>query len=407
MDDATDLERELVDRPPAFVTYGWARTAYTVVRSLGRRGIEVHVGDASPIAMSRFSRHAASFHRLPDFYVDPDGYIDALSAAVTATGARVLLPAHEDTRLVIQHRHRFPPATRMAVPALADWRDAEDKLLYVERLRDTGVPVPRTVRLNDLEDVDRVAAEMVFPVVVKVRVGNSGKGVSVVPRRELLRKTVVALIDEYDLASERLPVVQQHIVGPKFGFLGVFDQGRHVSSIVFEILRSKGSGNFGTSTFRVTVDDEQIRKHAIEAMAALNWHGVVDMDWVRGGDGVARLIDINGRLGGATALTMAAEMDLPFAWYRLALGRASTGPAATILGARCRWVLGDALGFVDAVRNRRWQECIDVVRPVPGGARDDLHFDDPLPFFAQALDYGVKFLRAGGDPNPVTKGMLG
>jgi hypothetical protein len=53
--------------PPAFVTYGWCRTAYTVVQSLGQKGIDVHVGDASPLAMSRFSRYCKSFTKLPVF----------------------------------------------------------------------------------------------------------------------------------------------------------------------------------------------------------------------------------------------------------------------------------------------------------------------------------------------------
>jgi predicted ATP-grasp superfamily ATP-dependent carboligase len=357
--------------------------------------------------MSRYSRYAASFHRLPDFYLHPDAYVDALVEAVVATRASVLLPTHEDSRLVILHRHRFPPATRMAVPGFADWRDAEDKLLYVQRLRGTDVPVPRTFPLTNLHELDAIAAQMVFPVVVKTRVGNSGKGVVVVSDPSKLRPTVMSLVAEYELPAESLPVIQEHIAGPKFGFLGVFEHGHHISSIVFEIKRSKGSGNFGTSTFRITVDDEQIRHHAIQAMQELNWHGVVDMDWVRGRDGMARLIDINGRLGGATALTMPARMDLPFEWYQVALERASVRSEPPVVGAQCRWVLGDALALIDAARKGRWRECLDVLRPVPNGSHDDFHLDDPLPFFAQVLDYGVKFLRAGGDPNPVTKGMLG
>ncbi|HOM61792.1 MAG TPA: hypothetical protein PLP49_10225, partial [Anaerohalosphaeraceae bacterium] len=55
------------DNPSVFVTYGWCRSSYAVLRSLGRKGLTVHVGDASPAAMSRFSRYAASFSRLPDF----------------------------------------------------------------------------------------------------------------------------------------------------------------------------------------------------------------------------------------------------------------------------------------------------------------------------------------------------
>ena len=78
--------------PPAFITYGWCRSAYTVARSLARRGVEVHVGDSSALAMARFSRHVRSFTRLPDFFHSPRSTSKPLRRPCGAPARRSYFP---------------------------------------------------------------------------------------------------------------------------------------------------------------------------------------------------------------------------------------------------------------------------------------------------------------------------
>ena len=374
-----------------------------IARSPGHRGAR---GDASASRHARYSRYAKSFTLLPDFFVEPLAYVDALAAAVHATGSTVLFPCHEDVELVIRHRDRFPVDLQVAVPTLASWETAEDKLTCTRHARLQDCPIPETHERTSIAELSGLARDLVYPVVVKTRIGNSAKGVRIARTADELERSVVDLVAAFDLPPDRLPIVQSFVRGPKLGFLGVFDRGRHVSSIVFEILRSKGAANFGTSTFRVTIDDEVTRSNAIRLMESLEWHGVVDMDWLRGDDGVARLIDVNGRLGGATALTMVAGMDLPYAWFRVATATGSSSSAPPRVGAKARWILGDALGLVDAAVKGRIGECFSVLRPHPSCGHDDLVWHDPVPFAAQGVDYLRKFAAAGGSRNPVAKGMI-
>jgi len=392
--------------PAAFVTYGWCRTAYTVVRSLGAKGVPVHVGDSSGFAMSRYSRYCRSFTRLPDFFSQPEVYIDQLLAAMEETGATVLFPCHEDVEVVIRHRDRFPESIRVAVPDFEDWQTAEDKLLYTRPVDEAGCPVPQTYEIRSREELLSLRNRLTFPVVVKTRIGNSAKGVEIVRDPEKLEPTFFQLVREYDLPEERWPTLQEFVAGKKLGVLGVYQHGKHVSSIVFEIVRSKGAANFGTSTYRVALDDSETKENAIKAMEALNWHGVVDMDWLRDGNGTARLIDINGRLGGATALTYISGMDMPWVWYQIAVGTDPLDVPEPCLKAKARWVLGDFLGMLDSLRKGRFSEVVDVLTPSRGCRHDDWVLRDPLPFFFQWLDYGAKFFKAGGRMNPVGEGMI-
>lgn len=392
--------------PSAFVTYGWCRTAYTMVRSLGQKGVYVHVGDSSPTAMSRFSRYAKSFTPLPDFFKQPEAYFASLCTALRVTGAKVLFPSHEDVELVIKWRNDLPAGVKVALPDYAMWTTAEDKLLYVEHVAKAGCPVPRTHHVNSPEAFDSLISQLAMPVILKTRIGNSAKGVRISRTLQECRRNFFELVETYKLPPDRWPTIQEFVSEEKLGVLGVYDSGKHVASIVFQIKRSKGAANFGTSTYRVTIDDPITQQNAIRAMESLNWHGVVDMDWLRDSDGTARLIDINGRLGGATALTVISGMDMPYLWYLIALGdREITVPPIRI-GAKARWILGDLLGLIDSFRKRRWGECIDVLTPQWGCGHDDFTIRDPLPFLFQGIDYLRKFLDSGGSINPITDGMI-
>ena len=391
---------------PAFVTYGWCRTAYSVVRSLGQKGIEVHVGDSSTTAMSRFSRYCRSFTRLPDSFEKPEEYFDLLCVALKKTESKVLLPCHEDVEHIIKWRDKLPSDIRVAVPDYEMWYTAEDKLKYVDHVNKNGCPAPKTHSVSSREELEKIESEISFPVVIKTRIGNSAKGVCIAYNSKEFHNYFFSLVESYNLPNERWPVIQEYVSGAKVGVLGVYNRGKHVASIVFDIKRSKGASNFGTSTYRVTIDDSEIKQYAINAMESLNWHGVVDMDWLRDSSGKAQLIDINGRLGGATALTVFSGMDLPYLWYLVAINERNIPCVAPRPNIKARWIIGDCLGFLDSLKQKKLLESLRFIVPRWRCNHDDFCLTDPLPFIFESLDYLKKFIRSGGSTNPVTKGMI-
>ncbi|QKK02930.1 MAG: ATP-grasp domain-containing protein [Pseudomonadota bacterium] len=392
--------------PPALVTYGWCRSAYTVVRSLARRGVEVHVADSSRLAMCRFSRFARSFTRLPDFYSEPVAYIEALAAAMERTGAEVLLPCFEDVELVIRHWDALPRATRVAMPAMSDWAVAEDKLNYLARVGAAGCPVPRTWQVSNRAELDSIAAQVDYPVLVKVRMGNGARGVEIVDSPTELKDSLLAMVDTYELAQHRWPIIQERLAGRKFKLDGVFCNGEPVGMSPFEILRCKGAGKFGTSTFRRSVDEPTVVEHATTALRALNWHGMFNTDWICDDHGVPHLIDINGRLSGGVAVPYEAGMDLPWLWYQVSAGLEPDANLQTCAGVPVRWLLGDAIAFVEHVGAGKLREALGMLKPVRGCRHDDFVWSDPLPLVGEALDYFAKFLGARGSVRPMTKGMV-
>ncbi len=392
--------------PAAFVTYGWCRTSCSIVRSLGERGIEVHVGDTSKLAMSRYSRYCKSFTQLPDFFEHPETYFDAVLEAMKKSGAIVLMPAHEDVQIFSQRVGDLPDWVQLAVPDYKMWNIGEDKLDYVEAAQESGCPVPVTHKVSSVVELEEIAEQVDFPVLIKTRIGNSAKGVFIAKDRDLLIKEFKAIVEEFNLSEDRLPVLQEFLPGPKVGVLGVYNHGKHVGSVVFDIVRSKGASNFGTSTYRITINDSDIRQSAIAIAEHLQWNGVVDMDFVRDAQGKGYLIDFNGRLGGATALTYFAGVDLPYLWYLIAIDKCDTEAALPRSDVHARWILGDTLSALSSLRHGWCREFLQTILPHWGCNHDDFNMKDPLPFFFQCLCYLCKFVSAKGNVNPVTQGMI-
>lgn len=392
-------------QPSAFVTYGWCRSSYVVLRSLASAGIQVHLGDASPFAMSRYSRYAGSFQRIPDFFLDPDSYFDRLYGALTETGARVLLPCHEDVGIISRRRHELPPGVLTAVPDWQTYQAAEDKFLLMEIAQRVGCPVPNTRRIESVDQLLKAADEFSRPVVLKTRIGNSAKGVAIVRDRSELETRFSRLVEQYGLAEDRWPFLQEYLPGRAIGICALYNQGRRVAWFSEEYLRCKEPGLFGTSTLRRASHQPEVMEQALSVLDHLKWHGLAHMDFIQDAQGTYKLIEINPRPWGALALAVHAGVDFPRLWYQAALGETPEF-AGSLREVSCRWILGECMAAFGALRQGRLRETAGILKWVPNCCYDDFSVKDPLPFLFEWVDYLSKFIRAGGSINPVGKNMI-
>jgi len=320
--------------------------------------------------------------------------------------ARVLLPCFEDVKTILEHRHLLPENVHLALPKLTDWHNAEDKYVYTEIVSAAGCPTPKTIRIYGEQEFHQCKTDLGFPVVVKTRSGHGARGVEVCQDNASLEKTFFELIETYNLAPERWPILQQYLSGAKYKLDGVFKNGNPVSLCAFEILRCKGAEKFGTSTFRRTIDAPDVVDFSCIALSALNWHGMFNTDWICDENGVPHLIDINGRLSGAVGVCYEGGVDLPWHWYQVAAGLEPSPTNKAKPDTYVRWILGDCIALVEQSLSGRFDEVRSIIKPQRGCRHDDFCLSDPLPFFAQATDYMHKFLKSKGSLRPIEKEMI-
>jgi predicted ATP-grasp superfamily ATP-dependent carboligase len=393
--------------PPVFITYSWCRSSYATVLSLGQRGIDVHIGDAAPLAMSRFSRYCKSFTRLPEFFIEPERYFHETCQALKRTKAKVLLPGHEDVGIFSKRRKDLPADVRVALPEWDSYSIAEDKFAILDLAHKTGCPVPETIEIASLKQLEGLSKSTDWPVVIKARIGNSAKGVRIASDKTELLEKYEELFQTYNLPKDRWPVVQEFLPGEAVGVCLAYDRGRCIASFAERYLRCKEPGKFGTSTLRETFDNEQLISQAIAVMNELKWHGVVHLDFVADKQGRFKLIEINPRLWGALALALFSGIDFPYLWYLTAIEKCNGDLVASqIKKIRCRWIVGDCLAFAELVKGGRFLEALKLMVPQRNCYHDDFTLRDPLPLSLEICDYFTKFIKAGGSVNPVTENMI-
>lgn len=393
--------------PSVFVTYGWCRSSYAVVQSLGQRGIDVHVGDESPFAMARFSKYCKTFTRLPNFFIEPEKYFKSVCEALKKTGAKVLLPCHEDVGIFCRHKGRLPEKVYLAIPEMDSYNIAEDKFSIVEIAREIGCPTTETHQISSKKQLEEKAETINYPLIVKARAGNSAKGVRIAKNKKDLFTEFDELVDIFELHKDRWPIIQEFLPGEAVGVCLLYNKGKCIISFAERYVRCKEPNRFGTSTLREVFENKEVINHAIGIMNKLHWHGVAHLDFIADKDGVFKLIEINPRLWGALLLSIRSGVDFPYYWYLLAIGKLHNLESRSINAkTKCRWLIGDCMAFVGLIKRAKFIDAVKLMKLEKQCYHDDFSFGDPLPFVFEIMDYLTKFVKAGFSTNPVTENMI-
>lgn len=327
------------------VTDGNNRSALAIVRSLGRGGHTVLVGEKSALSLAGVSRHASARVVYPDPDRAPSAFTAALPALVREHGVELLLPVSDiTTALAVEAAPELPPSCALPFAQGAAIAAAADKGGVVELARELGVDVPRTLVLASAAALPEILPEVVYPVVVKpsrsrVREGEGWlyTGVSYARDARELRGIVAGK------PPHEFPVLlQERIQGPGVGVFACYDRGRLVAQFSHRRLREKPPSG-GVSVLRESIAvDPLAGEFARRLLERLGWHGVAMVEFkqdVR--DGRPRLMEINGRFWGSLQLAIDAGVDFPAILADIAQGKAVEPVLDYRRGVRSRWLWGD------------------------------------------------------------------
>ncbi|MFN8188186.1 MAG: hypothetical protein U0R69_14045 [Gaiellales bacterium] len=388
----------LVDAPPALVL-GADMTALGVVRCLGRSGIRAYlVGPRGDLAAaSRFA------HTLPD--------------APPGAPAPEQLPAFLD-RLALPRGVLVPcsdPWTE-AVAGLADGASCRfsssvpspsilgafiDKATFSDLAARSGVPQPRTIRVEHEDDL-RSVPDTDLP------------GYFLKPRRSDLfnrrfRRKAFPIADRAD-AEHRLAqmreaglaaVLQEYVPGPATShyFVDGFVDRHGVVAARFARRRLRMYPvDFGNSSIMVSVPLAEASQAVADLerfLADVGYRGIFSAEFKRDErDGVLRIIEINTRAWWYVEFAALCGVDVCGLAYRDALGL----PVEPITGYRT----GERFVFlgkdVRALRALRQEQALGLgtwLRSVVGARPAILRWDDPAPALARAVSQ-VRRVAAGG-----------
>lgn len=292
------------------------------VRSLSRLGLTVIGVAAGESAPALSSRHCDESHVVPAPGDDLDGYRDALLDLAARPDVRTVVPLYEPDIYVLAHE-RAAFAEHVATPWVgADRvRRAQDRRELFSVADAVDVPAPETALLGEREDWSgRTVVKPRYTLTVEdggvaypeVRVTDPGE-----------RPDAAAVREEFG----HDPLVQSHVPdGGEYGFFAVCREGEPLRTFQHRRVRSY-SYDGGASVYREAVAVPELADAGRRLLAALDWTGPAMVEFRRDArDGRFKLLEVNPRFWGSLPLAVAAGVDFPAVYYRLATAMSADAP---------------------------------------------------------------------------------
>lgn len=368
--------------PRVFVTDGHWRKTLAVIRSLGRRGLEVTVGESSRVATSLFSRYCSRRVVYPSAHRHPEAFLSFLRQELREINYDLVMPMEEETLLLLaQHREEFTPVARLPIPPYEAIIKVRDKGWLLRHASKEGIPIPRTFWVEALDDLGAVRDTIPPPWVIKPRVSSGSFGIAYVEREDDLAAAYHKVHSQFPF-----PLIQERIPseGEAFGVSALLDQSSQTKALFVHRRLREYPITGGPSTLRESTHHPQIEELGIRLLRSLRWYGVAMVEFkVDPRDNQPKLMELNPRFWGSLALAIHAGVDFPYLLYQMAMGEEFEPVREYETGIRCRWLLpGDILHFLANPRRFQLNPSFFQFRDM---AYDILSRDDPMPTLGRVL----------------------
>lgn len=317
-----------------------------VARSLGRRGIDVHLIPARSDLPGLESRYVRQTHRLPSYTQDPGAWVEALRALIGIHDFGQILPC-SDSDVHRLHRHAAEIGRgRLALPNDRAFAVFTDKGRTRALAAELGIPVAKGEVLGaDAAPAD-LAARLGLPLVLKPRC-SFAFGASRGKEPAEIARDGAAL--ERALAGHRAQgwIAESFFPGEGVGLSVLAARGE--VRLAWQHRRMREVSDVGPSTARVGEPvDPALLSHVEALTAASGLHGVAMFEFRRDpASGAHVLLEVNPRFWGSLPLAIAAGADFPaLLWDLLTTGACSPGPVR-----RTGIVRASLTGEVDRIGN--------------------------------------------------------
>jgi predicted ATP-grasp superfamily ATP-dependent carboligase len=340
--------------------------------------VRVTVGAPGPGSLAGASRYAHRRLVLADPLRAPDRLAAELGALALREPGRVWFPLTDATLAVVDlARDRLGTAI-LPISSAESLALAWDKGRLLSVAEAAGVATPRSWMPETAAQVEALAADLPYPVVLKPRRSRLRTAQGFVTGEVAYVHSARELCAAYAALAARIPapLIQERVPGYGMGVFLLADHGRVLARFAHRRLREKPPSG-GVSVLRESIAvPPALAQAADRLLGALAWHGVCMIEFkVDARDRVPRLMEINPRFWGSLALAIDAGVDFPWLLYQLALGHAPAPVSSYRLGVRSRWELGDLDHLLIRLRAR---DARDLPPGAPSRARAICSFLNPF-----------------------------
>lgn len=382
------------------------RSFLSVVRSLGRRDLEVHVAWCDPEAPALRSRYLHRHHDIPRYRPDDPRWKSQLIDLLASQMFDLVVPCHDEDLLPLQlNGAELSRYARLCILEDGVYRIVANKALSHELALSLGVPVPAQVLVTKPDDLLGLGERLGWPMILKPRFSVHESEPAVKMRVEWAHTAdQLSRLGTLMLQRDKPVVVQKHVRGRGEGVEVLCKDGRVLVAFQHERVHEPRHG--GGSSYRRGVPlDASMLGATRNLMAALRYTGVAMVEYKR--DKVSDewfFVEINGRFWGSLPLAIASGVDFPYYLYQMMVEGRTEFSQAYRSNLFCRNLIND-LGWYRQNRKVDPNDPSQIGVTIGHTARelgnlvllrersDTLAVDDPLPAASQISQLLGKALR--------------
>jgi predicted ATP-grasp superfamily ATP-dependent carboligase len=354
---------------------GSERQSLVCVRSLGAAGLRVGAFGSQRWSPALYSRWCLTRGILPDPAADAAGLADAVLGILDRHRPAALIAATDGTIEALRRRRReVDEWTTLSLASEEALRVAVDKTETLGLAAELAVPTPRTVRVDELDDVDVAVLEVGLPAVVKPVRSWVEKGA----RGQRLTSSVVVDAAEARLAAAQAVeaggsvVLQEWVTGSREAISLFHADGRvwaRFAQVAYRMFPPLG----GSSVVRESIPlPPDLLEAAERLVAAAGLEGYAEVEFRRDAKGRGLLMEINPRLSASVEIAVRAGIDFPTLVYNHAAGSPLGSADSYRTGLRMRWLGGDIRWLRATLRLQGRPEAVAAPRAVASFGREFL-----------------------------------
>jgi predicted ATP-grasp superfamily ATP-dependent carboligase len=205
-----------------------------------------------------------------------------------------------EAKVISENRSLFEGLNiRLYIPRPEDIMPS--KLYIHERLNSSKVPVPKTIRVESMDDIDEAFREFGSPLWIRAVTGAGGR-LSLKVNSSEEAKLWMRLNVIQGRIKENEFIVQEYLPGRDLAFDSLWFNGKLVTSYARERLEYPFkhislTGITGTPSVAKTIHDDEVNSIGIAAVKALNPnpHGFYSVDLKEDLDGKPKVTEVDGK----------------------------------------------------------------------------------------------------------------
>lgn len=369
-----------------------------IIRSLYKRGIEVHAFDVKKkyqIGKTRYARCKPC----PDPSREELQLVSFLMELGQRLQMRAVIYAGSDEFVLFLSKHRevLTKHYRFIMPKHSLIEAVLDKRLTAELAETHAIKSPKTYVINDHTLLDQITHDIQFPCILKPVYGHEY-------RKKLSKKAII--MESASQLKKELPIYQQ------FGELMIqevipgaddciyqvgtlFDDNMELIGLFMGQKLNQFPPYFGAGALVKSVRDEEVIKEGVSFLKSLKMKGISVAEFKRDPrDGQLKFIEINARTWLWHSLSGRCGVDLSYLYYLMVTNQNPEKQLMQEEGIKWIFLVRDYLSTMEKMKNGD-VSLSEWWRNVKGMKENALfRWDDPLPFFRSTISHLVNTYKS-------------